>query len=598
MPRTLHLRPRFGASLLALLLLARPAAAVDAPTVEVDDPYEAKAHLVGDPPVVRTPWVDRTFKDTSHDWVFRLTVDAGGAVTHATPSFGPVKGRDRALRLVQALKFRPFVQDGVPVPARFDLLVRSEPEDYVGPAARTFPPAIDPKHVRIALRRTRCFGTCPGYRVEIRGDGRVSYRGVHDVAVEGEHHWQVPPAAVAALVEQFRQADYFQLAGEYVVDVTDLPTYVTRLSLDTQHKTVLDYGGAEESRLIDPSGAPPAKVSMPAAVTALEDAIDATAGTATWVQGDERTLDALRAARWNFRTPAAARGLLHLIQGCQIDLAVGFLQAGAPVRVRTADSRDEPLAAATRCGSQRLIRALAAHGALATRSQAQALLAAAAGRGYPELVRLAVARGADPRQPSRDDGLPLITAAREPFQDEDLKPDMAFDPVGVVRTLLAAGARVDARDANGATALHHAGSAPIAQALLAAGADPNARDQRGRTPLFNEFFAEVKPLLLAAGADVAARDHVGRTALFGLRSPDVAQALLQSGADVNAHDKAGDTPLDSAESEEVALVLLDAGAAWPATPERRAALIERATAQKWVTLLARLTPAEAVTAPR
>jgi len=59
------------------------------------------------------------------------------------------------------------------------------------------------------------------------------------------------------------------------------------------------------------------------------------------------------------------------------------------------------------------------------------------------------------------------------------------------RTLLAAGARVNARDANGRTPLMDAagaGAADLVQLLLAAGADPNAMDDLERTPL---MFAEL-----------------------------------------------------------------------------------------------------------
>ena len=44
----------------------------------------------------------------------------------------------------------------------------------------------------ITLERTICLGECPDYRVEIRGDGRVTYHGENYVAVEGDYSWTIP----------------------------------------------------------------------------------------------------------------------------------------------------------------------------------------------------------------------------------------------------------------------------------------------------------------------------------------------------------------------------------------------------------------------
>jgi hypothetical protein len=51
-----------------------------------------------------------------------------------------------------------------------------------------------------------------------------------------------------------------------------------------------------------------------------------------------------------------------------------------------------------------------------------------------------------------------------------------------VQAELAAGADVMARDEDGWTPLHYAGTSEIIQALSAAGADAKAKDKYGRTP--------------------------------------------------------------------------------------------------------------------
>src|SRR5690606_17302945 len=79
--------------------------------------------------------------------------------------------------------------------------------------------------------------------------------------------------------------------------------------------------------------------------------------------------------------------------------------------------------------------------------------------------------------------------------------------------------RVDARDAQGRSALHEAASAghvEIIQALLAAHADLQARDAEGRTPLLAAIAAgklAAVEALVEAGADPADADAEGRSAL-------------------------------------------------------------------------------------
>ena len=84
----------------------------------------------------------------------------------------------------------------------------------------------------------------------------------------------------------------------------------------------------------------------------------------------------------------------------------------------------------------------------------------------------------------------------------------------VVEAALAAGAKIDARDAVRRTALMWAafhGNA-MTPFLIARGADVNARDGRGRTPLMWAALAGrsgAAEALLAAGADAALADNAG-----------------------------------------------------------------------------------------
>jgi ankyrin repeat protein len=77
--------------------------------------------------------------------------------------------------------------------------------------------------------------------------------------------------------------------------------------------------------------------------------------------------------------------------------------------------------------------------------------------------------------------------------------------------------------------------------------------------------AEVVRLLLAAGADVNARDAEGNTALlFCHMNLELASLLLRAGADPNVRNHGGDTPLHLAGSDEMQRLLIEHGAV-PAT---------------------------------
>ncbi|XP_049944744.1 uncharacterized protein LOC126426792 isoform X1 [Schistocerca serialis cubense] len=128
--------------------------------------------------------------------------------------------------------------------------------------------------------------------------------------------------------------------------------------------------------------------------------------------------------------------------------------------------------------------------------------------------------------------------------------------VSKVRTLLAMGADVEAKDENKRTALHWAaamGHGEVAARLLEVGAGVNARDRWQNTPLHLAAWkghAAVVRLLAASSADHNARDQSGSTPLHDAARrgrAEAAAALLEAGADREDRNYGGDTPLDLAE---------------------------------------------------
>ncbi|MCX5645766.1 MAG: ankyrin repeat domain-containing protein [Phycisphaerae bacterium] len=158
--------------------------------------------------------------------------------------------------------------------------------------------------------------------------------------------------------------------------------------------------------------------------------------------------------------------------------------------------------------------------------------------------------------------------------------------IEAVRSLIAQGADVNARDETGETPLYDAAcDAPLSvmQVLIANGADVNAKDNYGRVPLDATFhrekegedtaeflmrsgvkvavghlisavkvgYARLAELIIDEGIDVNARGEDGSTALHvasGWGRIDIAKLLLAKGADVNARTVSqwsdnGSTPL-------------------------------------------------------
>jgi len=123
-----------------------------------------------------------------------------------------------------------------------------------------------------------------------------------------------------------------------------------------------------------------------------------------------------------------------------------------------------------------------------------------------QILRMLLKAGADPNLRSSGSGwTPLIHAA-------------ALGSTADVRILLAAGADVNAPDTHGATPLHYADNAEVAQCLIAAGANRNASFTYV-TPADQDHPASVTNIVTPA--DSALRDH--RFAVLALLTNGPAQ---------------------------------------------------------------------------
>jgi cytohesin len=102
-----------------------------------------------------------------------------------------------------------------------------------------------------------------------------------------------------------------------------------------------------------------------------------------------------------------------------------------------------------------------------------------------------------------------------------------------------AGKSPSAVDAKGDTALHAAKSAAEVKSLIAAGARLEQRDADGRTPLFTAIAGDriaVATALIAAGANVDASDANGWTPLFAAHSAAAVKLLIAHKVELDARD--------------------------------------------------------------
>jgi ankyrin repeat protein len=145
----------------------------------------------------------------------------------------------------------------------------------------------------------------------------------------------------------------------------------------------------------------------------------------------------------------------------------------------------------------------------------------------------------------------FLAAGRSPnirVRGDDWESDRGLPAIHVAATchhmnplkvLIAAGADVNARDSQGATALFRAGEVSRTDALeilVAAGADVNAQDHGRRTTLFWAAFwgrTETVNALITKRADLDLKDNFGATALMIAKDQghaEIVRVLEQAGA--------------------------------------------------------------------
>lgn len=422
-------------------------------------------------------------------------------------------GRRALLAQLRRWRYMPFLRDDQPVAA----LVTEHVAEEERPERQVALPEVPLQDVRIVLKRTGCFGTCPSYRVEVRGDGQVTYEGQGFVDVEGRHVFHVPPADVAALVESARGKDLWSLRPRYFYPITDNPSYSITLDMGGQVHGIDDYVGEE--------------VGMPHAVSEFEGDVDRLSRALNWVHLGTDAVSALEDEGFDFDSPAGASLLARAAADEKSEdaallrlLALGTPITGGKMAGRLGWSAgDRPLVeVALRSGHSALYAPLVALGALSTRGRADpakrdAAFGAAIAAGRMHAVQAVWNLPADShpslfyRDPGDDEHPARIVPVTLLLSEYGAKP---WQGRQIARWLLERGCDPAAAGADGRTLLHIAASAGdvgLVRDLLALGVDPSASGAYGSPPLGGADNEDVAMALLEAGSEVRSLSEPGHT---------------------------------------------------------------------------------------
>ena len=127
----------------------------------------------------------------------------------------------------------------------------------------------------VTLERGPCYGTCPVYKLTLYDSGKVVFEGKDHVRTKGTRTATIGKERVAELVAEFEKAGYFSFKDRYTAyHITDMPTAVTSVQAGRRVKRIEHYHGDS---------------SAPKILSALENKIDAAAGSNRWIGGGEQS---------------------------------------------------------------------------------------------------------------------------------------------------------------------------------------------------------------------------------------------------------------------------------------------------------------------
>ncbi|MEZ5439595.1 MAG: ankyrin repeat domain-containing protein [Lysobacteraceae bacterium] len=457
-------------------------------------------------------------------WSFKLAlrIDEGGHVRcyRASRWFGDEielnSQRTALLEGLCGLSYEPFKVDGT---VRATVVTEDVFEFQLPAIHRPFPD-VPLEQVLVSMERTACFGTCPAYRVEIAGDGWVTYRGDYFVDVHGKHRFQVPVSEVESLLGSIREKDIWSMKESYQGAITDMPSTKIELHAGDQKHQITDYAGFLDG--------------MPRQVRSLQEEIDRVARASEWVTITPSTIALLEEDGFDFQS-GEAMGLLE--RAAQNDEAKddhalvellermgGYASQSASQSENSGNRGSESslLDKALRNGRARLAGMLIARDALTSdgvldQDKVDSAFRSAIVGGYLDpVMQIWAATGTGIR--------PALEFLDEPEYDDDASPKHVpvtlllsneyphrddWEGLAIARWLAEKGCDLRAGGAEGDTLLHvaaDAGDLALTKYLIDQGLDVNAKGQFDLTPLSNTSDESVAMALLESGGRPAPRD--------------------------------------------------------------------------------------------
>jgi hypothetical protein len=331
--------------------------------------------------------------------------------------------------------------------------------------------------IAISLTRSDCYGSCPAYNVTVTPRG-IEFDGRLFVVAAGKHRAAASPTSVRNLAERFVKAGFYSLDDSWDGAV-DAPAVELFLSIDGRQKHTFDRSGDN--------------VGRPKIVEDLEKAVDEFAATERWISGAPGLVDALRSEGFSFTgltaqevlKVAASRGKTETVRELLAE-GVPIVPLPSPIEPLTDPSLLRGWLDAAGYYPSVLQLLIAAGASRADQPDKDiALWRAAASCSAPSIGTL-LGYGANPNAT----GLKIYFEGRSIFTQESATALLAAARSGVrsadapacVHRLAEGGANLYARDADGNTVLHVAGSKAVVDELLRLGADPTIRNKKGELP--------------------------------------------------------------------------------------------------------------------
>ena len=465
-----------------------------------------------------------------------LHVDATGRVFEVQPGDDDTTTAELNAVRSTALttRYTPFLQHNQPTGAWVQEAFYLTPKPNLPLIPVPFPYIPNPAAVNISLTRTACLGTCPAYSLEITGDGLVTYRGDYFVSIPGTHTAHIPPATVQSLVDRFRADSFFSFRDKYIENVTDGSTFTLSFSSgDNRTKTITDYGGLGV-------GMPSVVRELEDAVdTAADSARWITASPQTLAaMRDANILPDTPAASLILRRAVVA-GDVTTVRTLLALHVVTSIKTPPDQERFSFDDLPLLLLALDQCPSPgvfpMLDTILASPNSGTTPTVIQQALGEVAAGGALELAHRFIALGADPNQ--------RFNVLRDQDNQTFLMLAVTSGHWAMIEDALARPHDFSAVDANGNTALDlvfrnapmHENVTALADLLASAGAPTQNLDRAISST------CELSSLqwLVAHGANINGRNADGETALFAACSVAGVQFLLDHGIDPTLRNKHG-----------------------------------------------------------